>query len=209
MNRANERPLMHPGRLGAAATAVLHGLVLAALLSYEPTRSAIAAAAPIMVDWISAPKQEAPPEPPKPKPVVKRPPKPVEPPVIATQPEVPTPSPIIAPAPPPPAPEPVAMAPAPVAVTPPVFNAAYLDNPAPQYPPLSRRQGEQGRVVLHVLVNPAGRADQVEIRTSSGHSRLDETARETVKRWKFLPAKRGSEPVAGWVLIPISFKLEG
>lgn len=206
---------MHPARLGAAATAALHGFVLAALLTYEPTRSAIASAAPIMVDWISAPKPEAPPEPPtprRPKPVVKQPPKPVEPPpLIALKPEVPTSSPIIAPAPPPTAPEPVAIAPAPppVGVTPPVFNAAYLDNPAPQYPSLSRRHREQGRVVLHVLVNAAGRADEVEIRASSGYSRLDGTARDTVKRWKFVPAKRGSEPVAGWVLIPISFELEG
>ena len=202
---------MNPARVGAATTAALHALGLAALVTYEPTRSAIVAAAPIMVDWISAPKQEAPPEPPKPKPAVKRPPRPIEPsPVIATQPEIPTPSPVVAPE-PPPEPEPVAVAPppAPVAVTPPAFNAAYLDNPTPQYPPLSRRQHEQGRVVLHVLVNAAGRADEVEVRTSSGYSRLDDTARETVKRWKFVPAKRGSEPVPGWVLIPISFKLEG
>lgn len=204
--------MVAPSRAGALVTVALHGVVLAALLSYAPSRSALLGVAPIMVDWISAPKQEAPPEPPRPKPAVKRPPKPVEPlPVIATQPEVPTPSPIIAPAPPPPTPEPVASAPAPapVAVTPPIFNAAYLDNPAPQYPALSRRQNEQGRVILHVLVNAAGRADEVEVRTSSGHSRLDDSARETVKRWKFVPAKRGSEPVAGWVLIPISFRLEG
>jgi protein TonB len=205
---------LEPSRAGAAVTIGLHVAVVAALLSYAPARSAILAATPIMVDWIAAPKPEAPPEPPKPRPVVQRPPKPVKlPPVIAARPEVPVPAPIIAPAPPPPAPEPVAVAapppPAPVALTAPVFNAAYLDNPAPQYPPLSRRQREQGRVVLHVLVNAVGRADEVEIRTSSGFSRLDDTARETVKRWKFVPAKRGSEPVAGWVLIPISFKLEG
>ena len=206
---------LDPSRAGAAVTLALHAAVLAALLSYAPARSALLATAPIMVDWISAPKQEAapePPKPPRPKPIVKRPPKPIEPPpVIATQPEVPTPSPIVAPASPPPVPEPVAVAPvpAPVAVTPPVFNAAYLDNPAPQYPPISRRQRETGRVILHVLVNAAGRAAEVEVQTSSGHSRLDDTARETVKRWKFVPAKRGSEPVAGWVLIPISFKLEG
>jgi protein TonB len=185
--------------------------VLAAIHTYEPARSVIASAAPIMVDWISAPKQEAPPEPLQPKPVVTRTPKPVEtPPVIATPQEVPTPSPIIAPAPPPPAPEPVASAPVPVpaVVTPPVFNAAYLDNPKPKYPPLSKRAREQGRVVLHVLVNAAGRADRVEVRTSSGHERLDDTARETVKGWKFVPAKRGGEPVADWVLIPFTFALD-
>jgi len=202
--------MRHPGRLGAVATAALHALVLLAIMTYEPARTALIAAAPIMVDWISTPRQEpVRHEPPKPKPVVKPLPKPVEPPLIAAQPEARSESPIVVPVAPPPPPEPVAAAPAPVSITPPIFNANYLDNPSPQYPPLSRRVGEQGRVILRVLVNPAGRADEVEVRTSSGYSRLDDSARETVKRWKFVPAKRGSEPVAGWVLIPISFKLEG
>jgi protein TonB len=63
--------------------------------------------------------------------------------------------------------------------------------------------------VLRVLVDPAGRAAEVQVHTSCGHARLDEAARETVRRWKFIPARRGSETVAAWVLIPISFRLEG
>jgi protein TonB len=126
------------------------------------------------------------------------------------------PEPIIAPAPPPP-PPPVAQAvpeapPAPaqpVPVTAPIFSADYLDNPAPAYPTLSRRLGEQGRVLLRVLVSTAGTAEEVQVRNSSGHARLDEAARDTVRRWRFVPAKRGTEPVAAWVLIPISFRLEG
>ena len=94
-------------------------------------------------------------------------------------------------------------------MTAPIFAADYLDNPAPYYPALSRRAGEQGRVVLRVLVNPAGGADEVEVRTSSGHPRLDQSARDTVRRWRFIPAKRGDESVPAWVLIPISFRLEG
>ena len=68
---------------------------------------------------------------------------------------------------------------------------------------------EQGRVMLRVLVNTRGTADEVQVRTSSGISRLDEAAVETVKRWKFVPAKRGNDAVSAWVLIPISFTLEG
>jgi protein TonB len=77
------------------------------------------------------------------------------------------------------------------------------------YPSVSRRQGEQGRVLLRVLVNTSGSADEVQVRTSSGFPRLDDAARETVRRWRFVSAKRGTEPVAAWVLIPISFRLEG
>lgn len=87
----------------------------------------------------------------------------------------------------------------------PVFNADYLDNPAPQYPPMSRRLGETGRVLLRVLVSADGHADEVELGTSSGFERLDAAARQAVVRWRFVPARRGDERVAAWVLVPISF----
>lgn len=205
-----------------AAAVALHALAGVALMSYEPARSALFAAAPIMVDLIASskpePRQEQPVEIPAPrKPAAKPRPKAIEPmPVIAAP--VETPSPILAPTPsresaPPEAPQPPIAAvqvpaPAPVPLTPPVFNADYLHNPPPAYPPLSRRLGEEGRVILRVLVNAAGRTDDVQVRDSSGHARLDEAARETVRAWRFVPAKRGEEPVAAWVLIPISFRLE-
>jgi protein TonB len=195
-----------PRSVGAAVVVALHALALAAMLSYQPARSALLAAAPIMVDWIAQPRIEPRRDPPKqkPKPVVQPEPQPVEPaPIIAAAHE--TPAVMSAPAPPP---APVAQAePAPLSM--PIFNADYLDNPAPSYPVLSRRLHEEGRVLLRVLVNPAGRADEVQVQSSSGHSRLDTAARETVRGWKFVPAKRGAEPVAAWVLIPVSFRLEG
>jgi protein TonB len=98
---------------------------------------------------------------------------------------------------------------APPPVAPPSFNADYLHNPPPHYPPLSRRLGETGRVVLRVLVTAVGTADRVELRTSSGSRRLDSAALETVQRWKFVPARQGETPVAAWVLVPILFTLEG
>jgi len=206
-------------RVGAITAVALHVAAAAALLSYEPTRTALLAAAPIMVELITPPKPQVQPLPPvelpKPEPVAKviQPPRQVAPPSLITAPND-APSPVVAASPSPPAPAPapqgVAAGPAaPIAVTPPVFSADYLENPSPAYPPLSRRMREQGRVMLRVLVNPNGTADDVQIRTSSGVTRLDEAAQETVRRWKFVPAKRGNEAVSAWVLIPISFKLEG
>lgn len=88
------------------------------------------------------------------------------------------------------------------------FDADYLRNPAPPYPSLARRAGEQGTVVLRVSVTPQGTADSVDIKTSSGSVRLDESAQKTVRNWKFIPAKRGETAVQSWVLVPIVFKLE-
>jgi len=102
----------------------------------------------------------------------------------------------------------VATAP-PAALTPPRFDAAYLNNPRPEYPRVARRMGEEGKVVLRVFVGPAGGAEKVEVRTSSGFPRLDEAAREAVEKWKFVPARRGEEAVGAWVLVPITFALGG
>jgi protein TonB len=208
-------------RAGVLASIALHALAALALLSYEPARSALFAAAPVMIDLITPPKVEPRPQPPvelprprRPKPAVKpvvRQPDP--PPVLATPVEAPTPVEVAPPppAPPPPPPEPAPVAEAPLVAAPvsaPVFDADYLENPPPRYPARARRAGEQGRVILRVLVNPGGTADEVQIRDSSGHRRLDDAARETVRRWRFVPAKRGERAVPAWVLIPVSFSLE-
>lgn len=91
----------------------------------------------------------------------------------------------------------------------PRFNADYLDNPAPGYPALSRKLREEGRVLLRVRVDAEGRPAQVTLHQSSGFGRLDERATETVKRWKFIPARQGGKPVEAWVIVPIQFSLKG
>lgn len=96
----------------------------------------------------------------------------------------------------------------PAPVTPPSFNADYLHNPKPDYPVLARRMGEQGKVLLRVYVTASGRAERVELRASSGSARLDQAALDTVRGWRFVPAKQGSEPTPAWVIVPIVFSME-
>jgi len=91
----------------------------------------------------------------------------------------------------------------------PNFNAAYLNNPAPNYPSISRRLGEEGLVLLNVQVTADGAADSVELQTGSGSSRLDQAALEAVKKWRFTPAKRGDQAVSASVVVPVRFSLEG
>ena len=207
-----------PQRLGLALAIALHIAVLAALLAWEPAHSALTAMAPIMVSLIAPPALEPAKDKPRavqmPEPLPLRsgePPPPL--PLLATSAETPVSRAVPA------EPEPAAAAPkiapaqpalpAPQPVTPPRFDAAYLDNPAPAYPQLARRMGEQGKVVLRVLVSVAGMAERIELRTSSGSARLDQAALQTVTRWRFVPARQGAEAVSAWVLVPISFTLEG
>jgi protein TonB len=88
-----------------------------------------------------------------------------------------------------------------------VFNADYLNNPAPKYPSLSRRLKEQGKTLLRVRINCHGKAETVELVSSSGYQRLDRAARKAIKKWRFVAARQGGKSVASWVLIPINFSL--
>ena len=97
---------------------------------------------------------------------------------------------------------------APAAYTPARFNAAYLHNPAPVFPPLSRRLGEEGKVLLRVKVSAAGQPVAVDLEKGSNFERLDDAARHAVARWRFVPAKRGDEAVEGTVIVPIVFRLD-
>ncbi len=90
----------------------------------------------------------------------------------------------------------------------PRFDAAYLDNPKPTYPPISRREREQGKVLLNVHVDASGAADQVSLHNSSGFERLDKAAITAVRRWRFVPARQGGEALAAWVVVPIVFSLK-
>jgi len=88
------------------------------------------------------------------------------------------------------------------------FSADYLRNPAPEYPRMSRQRKEEGEVYLRVLVSAEGTAKQVQLRDSSGYSALDKAAQDAVARWRFVPATRAGQPVDGWVVVPIRFRLQ-
>lgn len=102
----------------------------------------------------------------------------------------------------PPSPPPVAEP-----LTEPGFGAAYLRNPAPAYPAAALQRGWQGTVLLKVHVLANGRADHVALASTSGHPSLDDAAAEAVADWSFVPARRGTQAIDGWVQVPIDFKL--
>lgn len=216
---------IHPSRAGFAwrglvLTLTLHALALAALLTYTPVRQALGLESVLMIDFIQ-PAPPPVPEPPKeqPKPqemkVVRRSVKPVAPlPVLTAAANAPSPLQVAA------APEPQkaeppieAASPAPPRAAPPaapitVSGVEYLRPPQPQYPPMSRRRGEEGRVVLRVLVNAHGRPERAEIQKSSGAERLDEAARRAALEALFKPHVENGQAVAVWAIVPIVFSLE-
>lgn len=162
------------------------------------------------------------PTPPKPIPVVKKtvtpppvipvinkmpseqaittPPVPPQPPVppkpAVTPPTEPAPSAPAAPLPPPSQPKTVST------------GVEYLHAPEPEYPPLARRMGEEGRVTLRVLVNENGRPTRVDVQKTSGSPRLDEAARQAVLRAMFKPHIEDGKATAVYAIVPITFHLD-
>jgi protein TonB len=164
-------------------------------------------------------------EPPPPEPKIK-PPQPVKQVAAKTPPPAPqpvaiadpTPAPnaptgVVTPQPPaPPIAAPVSVAPpappAPPKVELPSSDADYLQNPRPPYPPVSKRLGEQGSVLVHVLITAEGSAQKAEIKKSSGYDRLDQAALTTVLKWRYVPGKRNGVAETMWFTVPINFVLE-
>ena len=81
------------------------------------------------------------------------------------------------------------------------------DNRKPAYPAMSRRLGEEGTVLLKILVTTEGKVGQVDLLKSSGYPLLDEAAMQGVRQWQFRPATRNGQPVAEWYKQPIPFDL--
>jgi periplasmic protein TonB len=133
------------------------------------------------------PPQPEKPKPPPPKPVQKRPPVPQAP--VEAQPQQAAPA---APA-------------APRTVS--ASQLGYIVPPNPIYPARSRKAGEQGNVMVRVLVDVTGRPAQVSLQTSSGHPELDQSALSAVRAAQFRPYAEGGLTQAVWVLVPINFVL--
>jgi protein TonB len=86
-------------------------------------------------------------------------------------------------------------------------DVAYLVQPAPRYPPESRRIREQGLVILRVLIDEGGHAKVIEVYRSSGHPRLDEAARSAVARAVFRPYMDGGVARESAAIVPVEFSL--
>ena len=217
-----KRPLSR-NALIVASVLLFHGAALWALQTGLIQR-VVEVLVPVQMlsEFIEPPKPRVTPPPPAPPkvvaaPVVVRKTETLPPPPMPLAIADPTPAPnapvgvVARAAPLPPLTAPVAATPAPVAapkVELPSSDAEYLQNPKPAYPAMSKRLGEQGKVVVRVLIGVDGEVQKAEIRQSSGFERLDQAALNTAQRWRYVPGKRGGVAEAMWFNVPINFVLE-
>jgi len=79
-------------------------------------------------------------------------------------------------------------------------------SPEPTFSEEARKQKWQGRVTLMLIVGKDGRPYNVHVRESAGMG-LDEQAIETVKTWRFRPARLDGQPVDARIAVEVTFRL--
>jgi protein TonB len=90
-----------------------------------------------------------------------------------------------------------------------ILVAKILSLPEPVYPTLSRRRGEEGRVVIKIRVSAQGAVRGAQIETSSSYPRLDRAALEAVHMAQFSPALEYGRQVESERIVAYRFELEG
>jgi len=78
--------------------------------------------------------------------------------------------------------------------------------PEPPYSEKARKAKYQGWTVLWLVVDAEGNVAEARVVKPLGVG-LDEQALETVRTWKFKPAKRGGVPIPVRVMVEVNFKL--
>jgi protein TonB len=81
-----------------------------------------------------------------------------------------------------------------------------VDRVVPRYPPMARRAGVGGSVVIRGIVRRDGRIDDVEIIKDLPYG-LGDAARDAVRRWRFRPATYRGEPIDVYYTVTVNFRL--
>lgn len=84
----------------------------------------------------------------------------------------------------------------------------YLQMPQPDYPAAAKRMGEEGKIILRVLVDEQGRPEQIIVQQSSGSPRLDDAAKQAVRRALFKPFIDNGKAISAFAIVPITFELQ-
>ena len=77
----------------------------------------------------------------------------------------------------------------------------------PEYPRTSKRLGEEGKVLVRLLINTRGLVDKATLEKSSGFNRLDEAALEAARRGRFKPYTENGMAIAAIAIVPFDFTL--
>ena len=194
--------------IGFTVVVVLHVIVVYALVNGLARKVVDVIKGPIETKLVKETKEPPPPEaPPPPPPKLVVPPPPFIPPpeiqiAVAVSPNAIS---AVTNKTPPPAPPP--MKPTPRPGTPAALARDTCPTVEPPYPMASKRNQETGTLVLRLQIGPDGTASAVEVTKSSGHARLDESAKNWIVTCHFKPATADGKPIASTLSQSYTFNL--
>ena len=89
------------------------------------------------------------------------------------------------------------------------FRVPALENEALpfRYPDRAWRAGVGGEVRLRIHIDPTGAVDSAYVLESAGHPALDSAALADARRLRYRPARRGTEAVDVWAILPVRYPM--
>lgn len=89
-------------------------------------------------------------------------------------------------------------------------NVSHLDCRIvqPDYPTLSRRRGETGTAFVHFVVGLTGKIENIELKKTSGSTRLDDAALDAMRQSSCKPYLENGEAVRAAYTQPFEFSLK-
>jgi len=84
----------------------------------------------------------------------------------------------------------------------------YQPDADPYYPSFSKRAGEQGEVVVRLIIDETGIVEEVALLRSSGFARLDRAAEQIGRRYRFKPYSVNGNPARISTNLLIKFNLK-
>ena len=84
--------------------------------------------------------------------------------------------------------------------------AKHISGRAPGYPPMARKLKQQGRVTIEFVVTEEGVPNELVVIESAG-AILDKAVLDSLRKWRYEPAKSNNEPVRVKIRVRQHFKL--
>jgi TonB family protein len=84
-----------------------------------------------------------------------------------------------------------------------------IDLKAPSYPQSERSSGDEGWVIVNVMIDPEGKPYEPTVVDSTGNKVFEKVALETVEKWRFEPASMNGTPIHAGSTLKLQFQLSG
>lgn len=94
--------------------------------------------------------------------------------------------------------------------TPPTVDITYKNRNPPHYPVEALHKGEQGKVLLVITVDSAGKVAGVTVdpKRTTAPAILQTAAMQAANNWRFNPGMKNGHPVGGRIMVPVTFSLD-